>query len=1059
MNWPGQKVGGAPVAQPAPQQQQAPRAPQGGPVLRTVAALPDPQQDYENSRNAGKDAQDAAKNTFRTMTPAEAQAQGLPAGGVYQINGLGQVNTIKAAPDVKPGEPSPGQAKVAAAQNVQRQLTELRTIYDRSFKGADAFEYLPSADKSRFQAIARSMRADLKPLIRGPGEGTFTEGDQALLDQLIPNPDEFDAYNEQIFDELDARINSTLQQFGGGQSAAPAGGVQVDPQAVSALDAAMRGGASFEEIMSLAQRLNVTVTPEQVQANIALRDAGKPFSNARAVAPPVAPDPRDEMGFFGSIKETLTGSARSTPEIEALPDWATMPELNSLSVDSFQAALGTMISDPQESLAIIQSQFPGVQARQDANGNIIMRSSLDGQEYAVKPGFRASDIPRAAGALLAFTPAGRATTVAGGFTGGALTQAGIETTQAATGGNFDASEVALAGVGGAAAPLVTRTVQAARGALPSRAAATPVAQAAPEIQPSLANADPNLSNLDRAAGSNLAQPLAPEQATEFGEIAKAALGRGKPAREAKDKLAIAAQANPEAKAAAERLGIELPVDIIADDARLLTTQGLARSQIGSGAQSEWGATVRATIDKSDATLAEIGASRDLAQLSDDVRSRLQGDMDALETAGDALRADVNAAIDVRAPVEATNLQSVLGQRIEDLGGIAEAKQAFSSEEKKLLAMLGEGDVPKRPTYARLEQVRDDIGRALFKKQGPWVDTNEAALKKYYGALAEDRVAHVQSIGGDDLANKLRASNDTFVKMYGVRSTMQTVFGKTLEKDIGTLVNRSIGNASKGDAKDLRTLLAAVPDDMKGQTLLSGLMSRAERSSAGGGFSFDNYAKLYRGIRQNGPIYNEIAKTVGPQATQILQDLYVISSRMAAAEAKIVRTGASNQPILNALRSESLVARTVEAGKRVGARGVGAIAGGATGGPVGAAVGQEISGAMVDAISRGGKRNLDQLHDLISSEPFRDLVIKAGTGNGDIRAANRLAADPRFVRFGKALGLNSLDARKRWITDAMRAAPASAASLNDNALTVQSGAFSSAAQPQSGDSNTTGSGTR
>lgn len=114
-------------------------------------------------------------------------------------------------------------AKLRAAKNLQRQLDEMREIYERSFKGRgpiqSAGEYLPSDDAEAMRAIARNMRADLKPLIRGPGEGTFTEGDQALLDQLIPDPRSFDSYNEQLFDELQSRIDGTLEQFGGDETA------------------------------------------------------------------------------------------------------------------------------------------------------------------------------------------------------------------------------------------------------------------------------------------------------------------------------------------------------------------------------------------------------------------------------------------------------------------------------------------------------------------------------------------------------------------------------------------------------------------------------------------------------------------------------------------------------------------------------------------------------------------------------------------------------------------------------------------------------------------------
>lgn len=1052
--WPGQKVGAAP-AQPAP-------APQGGPTLRPVLTLPDPKGDREEQRDEARldltiQGNERANADARFNRISTYRKEFLTEPMVREFRGV-QNATNQILELARRDSDQPGPGDIALITSFMKALDPGSVVRETEFATAENAGGVPERVRNAYNKFVSGGK--LTPEIKREFAETATAFYNSRLGTYNAFAQDYRGLIEREGEDPDAQGVRLAEPITFGGAATGGDGLPAAPVTVEQSAAAWGDGPKFDA------NGNPILPGGKGSPGFdgGVYDAQGNFLFLTGTVTDESPpqDPRDEMGFLESLGETITGSERSTPEIEALPDWTDMP---APGFSGFMASLGSLVSSSEETAKVLLAQGVAKGVRQDAKGNFIL-TGQDGQEYAIKPGFRLSDTTRAAGAIAAFTPAGRATTIAGGAAGAAGTQAAIEATQAAAGGSFDTGEVAVAGAGGAGGVLLNRGVNAVRNfraarqatrspqLAPMNAAPEPPAQAAPKSP---------APDLERAAGSNLTQAPTPEQAGQFGEVAKTALGRGKTAREAKEQLAIAAQANPEAKAAAERLGIELPIDVVADDARLLTAQGMARSQIGSTAQSEWGATVRAAIDKSDATLAEIGASRDLAQLSDDVRARLQSDMDTLEAVGEAMRADVNAAIDVRAPVEAANLQAALGKRINDLGGIDEAKQAFSAEEKKLLAMLGEGEVAKRPTYARLDQLRDDIGKALFKKQGPWVDTNEAALKKYYSALAQDRVAHVQSIGGDELANKLRASNDAFAKMYGVRGTMQTVFGRTLEKDIGALVSRAVGNAAKGDAQDLRTILSAVPKEMQARTVLSGIMARSERASSGGGFSFNQYAKLYRGIRQNAPIYKEISKTIGPQATQILQDLYVISSRMAAAEGKIVRTGASNQPILNALRGEGLVAKTMEAGKRIGARGAGAVAGGMAGGPVGAAVGQEVSGALIDAVATGGKRNLDQLHALLSSEAFRDLVIKAATGNGDIRAANRLANDPNFVRFGKGLGLDSPQDRKRWIMDALRAAPAPTAAMNDNVLGLQlrQGALPLAAEDQTSnaDSNTTGPGTQ
>lgn len=788
-----------------------------------------------------------------------------------------------------------------------------------------------------------------------------------------------------------------------------------DKELQDKLSQAYASGATLAELQALAQQYGQTI-PIASQEEL---DAARAQGRGIVVTPTGqnTPDPREQMGFIESIGETITGSERSTPEIEALPDWATMPELNSLSVDSFQAALGTMITNPAESVSIIRSQFPGVQVRQDEKGNFILRSSVDGQEYAIKPGFRVSDIPRAIGGIAAFTPAGRATTAGGAALSGGLTQTGIELSQAGTGGEFNAEEVLLASGGNVLGQQIGRGVNAVRNA---RAARTAAPETAP-MQPAPTQAAPAPAAAQPAAMADelVTPPLAPEVQAEVGAVARQAIGRGKPARDAQAKLAVMAQVDPEAKAAAERLGIELPVDVLSNDARLLTVTGLARSQIGSDAQATWGQVVSQAIRQSDDTLRAIGATRDLGQVSETIRSRLLRDIDTLEADANVLRREVDDAIDVQSRVDAQSLQAQLAQTINDLGGIDEARQAFSAEEKKLLAMLGEGEVAKQPTYARLNQLRDQIGRALFKNQGPWVDAPTATLKRYYGALADDQINHIEAVAGKDIADKMRGSNDIYSQMFKARESMKAVFGKTLEKDIGPLIKTAITTGAKGNGEALRKLMAGVPEDLRPQAILSGIFSLSERQSAQGGFSFAEYAKLYSGLRQNSPIYSQIAKTVGPDSERVLRDLYSISKRVAAAENKIIRTGASNQPLINALNAEGLVGKVAGATARVSAKVAGAAAGGVTGGPAGAFVGQEIAGGIEAALTSGGKSNLDKLHGVLVSEPFKDLVDKVATGTVREADINRVANDKAWRRYAKTvLGIQTPAQRKAWLTSAI-----------------------------------------
>lgn len=194
-----------------------------------------------------------------------------------------------------------------------------------------------------------------------------------------------------------------------------------------------------------------------------MMDLESDIASGFVVAPPSLKLAKTEpLGMIGSIKEAFTGQERKTELSESLPDWASMPELNSFSMASFKSAIGTMASSPEETVKVIKANFPGVEVNQDAKGNYILKSSIDGQPYAIKPGAQVSDIPRALGTLAAFTPTGRATSLAGMAAGAGATQAAIEATQAATGGEFNPSEIATSAALAPVLPAVARGAMAAK---------------------------------------------------------------------------------------------------------------------------------------------------------------------------------------------------------------------------------------------------------------------------------------------------------------------------------------------------------------------------------------------------------------------------------------------------------------------------------------------------------------------------------------------------------------------------------------------------------------------
>ena len=176
-------------------------------------------------------------------------------------------------------------------------------------------------------------------------------------------------------------------------------------------------------------------------------------------------EPEQEKSLIQSASDMVTGADRETQAIEGLREVTGAPELGGLSEfsweglkelgsnftpEAFKAAGGLLTtSDPKEQMKIIQSNYPEASFRPDEKGNVIV--GLPSGEYVLNaPGLSTSDLTNFIAQGLAFTPAGRAATIPAAIGKSAATQAAIEGAGAASGGEFNPEEVALAGgIGGA----------------------------------------------------------------------------------------------------------------------------------------------------------------------------------------------------------------------------------------------------------------------------------------------------------------------------------------------------------------------------------------------------------------------------------------------------------------------------------------------------------------------------------------------------------------------------------------------------------------------------------
>jgi len=151
--------------------------------------------------------------------------------------------------------------------------------------------------------------------------------------------------------------------------------------------------------------------------------------------------------------------------IEAIPEIT--GSFSQLSENlGFKEALATMTAfDPDEFGKILTASDPNIGVVTTTEGERIAINRQTDEAFSInKTGPSLLDAVQGVGAIAALTPAGAAKTIIGRGVAAAGTQAVLEAGQVAAGGDFNAEQVALAGVAG---PVLEKTFQGAKSAIGS----------------------------------------------------------------------------------------------------------------------------------------------------------------------------------------------------------------------------------------------------------------------------------------------------------------------------------------------------------------------------------------------------------------------------------------------------------------------------------------------------------------------------------------------------------------------------------------------------------------
>lgn len=470
-----------------------------------------------------------------------------------------------------------------------------------------------------------------------------------------------------------------------------------------------------------------------------------------------------------------------------------------------------------------------------------------------------------------------------------------------------------------------------------------------------------------------------------------------------EELARVSKVNPEAAAAADRLGIELPPDVLSDHQMVREAAGLTRSVAGTPASVAWRETLIKSIDQADEAIRQLGGSPDLSAISDDVLTSLRASQKTLGDRASKLYDTVDNAVPRNSQFIPDNVVKALNQSITDLGGL----DGLTRAERSLFQMVT-GDQPV--TYARLMREKEAIGKALGGMDSPYGNSDRRTLSRLYGALSDDQVANVERIGGQELRENLELANGLTAKKKALEERIVSAFGKDLEGSIASTLRSAITQAAKGDSAKLNRLMSVIPKELQREAVASSIAAATRSARATEpGFGFAEYSKFYGNLRGNSKVYSQIVDILGPEGHRIMRDLSDISKRVTDARANVLTTGKANQAIVNSMLAENIVGRMLNTttGRRV-TQATTTGAGAMTGGPVGAMFGA----AVTDILSIGKKDRMGAAGNVFTSDQFRNLAEEAATtGRVSDATVSAVASSKPFRKWADMAGITD---PRNWI---------------------------------------------
>jgi hypothetical protein len=509
-------------------------------------------------------------------------------------------------------------------------------------------------------------------------------------------------------------------------------------------------------------------------------------------------------------------------------------------------------------------------------------------------------------------------------------------------------------------------------------------------------------------------PAAIKSAEDVAGLVVRAAGSGRGAEIAQKRLAALSKVNPEAKAAVDRLGIELPPDVLSDNASVRQFGGAVRSVVGSEDAAAWEGTVRGAISKADEAMASLGAGRDLASVSDNVKASLTSVRDDLRKQAGDIYNKVTEIVGPRTEVQLPKVREWLKNKAADVGGV----------DRLPAGLRGFSDMVStdRPvTFAFLQQEKAELGASAYKPGSRYIDVGTKDARDLQRAMAEDQRAAVAAVGDDALRAEYEAAQALTARQKGLEEQIVAAFGKDQQGSIANALTGAITGGRSGNIAGLNRVLAIIPKELVPEALATALSSvtRSKRAVEPG-FGFAEFAKTFGDIRDNKPVFNRITEALGKEGAQMLDDLLIASRRITEARGEVMGTGKAvlARDMLNNA-AENVVSKVLA--NPVGRR-VSQMAATGAAGAVGGVGGAAVAFPLVEALTRSSPKAVEAAGRMFRSDAFQRFANEAAAApEVSAEIIEKFANHGAFRQWARAVALPD---PRGWLAKAVVSPPAS-----------------------------------